>query len=232
MPSPTEESPARRPAAPREAARSHSCRGRRPDPGKRQAIVDAAFSLFFDQGYGVSMETIAAKAGVAKQTLYNLFSTKEQLFGASVEKCSKIVLQALVEAREDTPPREVLTGIAEDLLNLWRDDRIARAYRMMMSAVIEADGVAEICRQFYDNGPGRSTLQFAAYLARQDEIGHLAVPDPMLAAESFFGTLNGFMVIRNMLGLQRSWDEATLRRKAAYTVNAFLAAHAPGSVLR
>lgn len=203
-----------------------ACRGRKPDPGKREAIVEAACALFLEQGYGVSMEAIAAKAGVAKQTIYNLFSTKEQLFGAVVAGHSEIVVAAVTEAREDAEPRAVLTAIAHELLSLLSSERIAKVYRLMMSAVIEAGGYSEMCDQFYDNGPRRGTRQLAAYLARQHEIGRLDVPEPMLAAESFFGMLNGHMLIRNMMGLQSHWTERDLAAKAEYAVSAFLRNHA------
>jgi len=202
-----------------------ACRGRRPDPCKREAIVDAACALFLDQGYGVSMEAIAAEAGVAKQTIYNLFSTKERLFGAIVAGHSEIVVAAITEAREEDDPRTMLTAIAHELLSLLCSDRIAKVYRMMMSAVIEAGGYSEICAEFYDNGPGRGTRQFAAYLARQHDIGHLNVPDPMLAAECFFGMLKGHILIRNMMGLQARWEPEVLEAKAEYAVSTFLAAH-------
>ncbi|MGE4527679.1 MAG: TetR/AcrR family transcriptional regulator [Rhodospirillaceae bacterium] len=202
------------------------CRGRKPDPGKRDAIVEAACALFLEQGYGVSMETIAAAAGVAKQTIYNLFSTKEQLFGAVVAGHSEIIVAAVDEAREDAEPRAVLTAIARELLGLLSGERIAKVYRMMMSAVIEAGGQSEMCEEFYDNGPRRGTRQFAAYLARQHEIGRLDVPDPMLAAESFFGMLNGHILIRNMMGLQSHWSAEALAAKADYAVSAFLRNHA------
>ncbi|WP_337995459.1 TetR/AcrR family transcriptional regulator [Oleispirillum naphthae] len=203
-----------------------ACRGRKPDPGKREAIVGAACALFLEQGYGVSMETIAAAAGVAKQTIYNLFSTKEQLFGAVVAGHSEIVVAAIDEARDDAEPRAVLAAIARELLGLLSGERIAKVYRMMMSAAIGAGGASEMCEQFYDNGPRRGTRQFAAYLARQHEIGRLNVPDPMLAAESFFGMLNGHILIRNMMGLQSRWSEKDLAAKADYAVSAFLRNHA------
>jgi len=46
-----------------------------------QAIVEAAYSLFIEQGYhATSMRQIAQRAGVALGGIYNHFSSKEQIF--------------------------------------------------------------------------------------------------------------------------------------------------------
>ena len=201
------------------------CRGRRPDPGKHAAIVEAAARLFLTHGYGMSVETIATEAGVSKQTVYNLFSTKERLFGAVVANHSEIIIVAIENAADDAEPRAVLTAVAHELLHLLTGERVAKVYRMLMSAVIETGGKSELPAQFYDNGPARGMRQLAAYLARQDQRGRLKVSDPAQAAECFFGTLNGHILIRNMMGLQNHWDEDALQRRAEVCVTAFLETH-------
>ena len=51
--------------------------GRPKDPGKRAAILDAAKRLFVSQGFErVSMDQIAAEAGVSKLTVYSHFGDK------------------------------------------------------------------------------------------------------------------------------------------------------------
>ncbi len=54
---------------------------------RQKAILDAARKLFSDYGYKrVSMDEIAAIAGVAKGTLYLYFKDKDDLFGCFVEE--------------------------------------------------------------------------------------------------------------------------------------------------
>lgn len=56
----------------------------------RGRMIDAGFELFLQFGFrGVSMEAIAARAEVAKPTLYKYFSDKEMLFQAGVEQFIK-----------------------------------------------------------------------------------------------------------------------------------------------
>jgi len=52
----------------------------------RRAILDAAAVLFVDPGYAATpLTTVAAKAGVAVQTVYAIFGTKRQLLSELVD---------------------------------------------------------------------------------------------------------------------------------------------------
>ncbi|MEU7812433.1 TetR/AcrR family transcriptional regulator [Pseudonocardia sp. NPDC049154] len=59
-------------------------RGRTPSPAKQAAILAAATDCFLADGYaGASMDRVAERAGVSKQTVYGHFGGKESLFTAS-----------------------------------------------------------------------------------------------------------------------------------------------------
>ncbi len=198
-------------------------RGRRPDPGKRAAIVEAACELFAHNGYGVTMEAIAAEAGVSKQTIYNLFSTKESLFGAVVASRSQVIVAAIPAPAETAPVTEGLLRIAREYLRFMVGGQVPLVYRLMLATPGEIG--AGLTREFYDNGPKRALAQLAAYFEARDAAGDLDIPDAALAAECFFGMLNGQILIRNMLGLQTDWADAELEAKARYCVETFLARH-------
>src|ERR1700681_2117036 len=69
---------------------------------KRAAILEAAQQAFFANGFvGTSMDQVAAKAAVSKQTVYKHFSDKEALF--------REVVTDVVQARDG--------GIAPDFLS-------------------------------------------------------------------------------------------------------------------
>ena len=59
---------------------------------KREHILKVAYAAFLGEGYAAtSMSSIAAKVGGSKATLYNYFSSKEELFAAVIEeKCRDI----------------------------------------------------------------------------------------------------------------------------------------------
>jgi len=73
----------------------------------RAAVVDAARTLFMEQGYaGTTMDDIARRAGLTKRTLYNNYVDKEALFRLIV---SDVIAIAETFARELRV--ELATGI-------------------------------------------------------------------------------------------------------------------------
>jgi AcrR family transcriptional regulator len=62
-------------------------RGRPRAPGADRAILDASIQLLGEQGVdGVTIEGIAARAGVSRPTLYRRWRTKEDLFADALEQ--------------------------------------------------------------------------------------------------------------------------------------------------
>ena len=72
-----------------------------------QAVLDATIDLFVEQGYqGMSIEGVAARAGVGKTTIYRRWTSKEDL-----------ILDAIEELLFDVHPRD--TGsLRDDLADL------------------------------------------------------------------------------------------------------------------
>jgi AcrR family transcriptional regulator len=60
--------------------------GRPRDPEADRAILDAALQCFIDDGYeGMSIESVAARAGVGKTTIYRRWPSKRELIVAAIE---------------------------------------------------------------------------------------------------------------------------------------------------
>ncbi|MGX9418194.1 TetR/AcrR family transcriptional regulator [Vibrio sp. RC27] len=82
---------------------------------KREAIVEAALQEFTAKGFkAVSMDVVAAEAGVSKRTVYNHFPSKEILF-------QKVVAH-LLEASQKTEcaPYNPKATLSEQLLSIGR----------------------------------------------------------------------------------------------------------------
>ena len=69
--------------------------------GTRERVRDAAIQVFIEDGYGASMERIAARAGVAKQTLYNQFGNKENLFAEVIRQSVDDITVSLGDLKLD-----------------------------------------------------------------------------------------------------------------------------------
>ena len=80
--------------------------------GSRDAIVDAAERLFLDRGFGaVSMDELAEAAGVARRTLYNQFSSKEEIFREMLLRVSRQLERPF---RRHRNPRRCRGGTSSD----------------------------------------------------------------------------------------------------------------------
>ncbi|GAB2785233.1 TetR/AcrR family transcriptional regulator [Amycolatopsis magusensis] len=71
---------------------------------RRAEFVDAAFAALAEHGPGVGMAEIAAAAGVSKPRLYRHFADKAELFGAIVDRTSRLLWQRLEPALTEPAP--------------------------------------------------------------------------------------------------------------------------------
>jgi TetR/AcrR family transcriptional repressor of mexJK operon len=189
---------------------------------KHDAILDAAKRVFLRAGYSASMDLVAAEAGVSKQTVYNHFGSKEGLFRAIVDHVSGELLDVLVErdgARAD--PAATLEAIARRFLKLLLTPSYLALHRML---VAEAPRFPDLAREIYVGGPARAANELALYLADESTKGTLAVTDPALAAEQFFGALCGHLQLRALLSPRDAPHETEIERAIAHAVRGFLRA--------
>jgi AcrR family transcriptional regulator len=105
-------------------------RGRPRSERARLAILSAAAELLLDRGLAaVSMDTVAAQAGVSKATIYRWWPTKETL-----------ALDALYTEWAAAQPSEVNTGsLRGDLLSLltpWARVASSRPYGRVIAALV------------------------------------------------------------------------------------------------
>ncbi|MGH6945659.1 MAG: TetR/AcrR family transcriptional regulator, partial [Geminicoccaceae bacterium] len=183
--------------------------GRTVSAPKHDAILDAAKRVFLREGYSASMDLVAAEAGVSKQTVYNHFGSKEGLFRAIVDHLSSELLEMLFErdgARAD--PAATLETIARRFLKLLLTPSSLALHRML---VAEAPRFPDLAREIYV-GPARAASELARYLAEESRKGTLAVADPALAAEQFFGALCGNLHLRVLLSPRDAPGEAEIER--------------------
>src|SRR5215471_40454 len=87
--------------------------GCRPAPDTREAILDAALELVGTQGLAdLSMDDLAAAAGVSRATVYRLFPGKSALFSALVSAYSPWeAIADAIDAMPDGHPDEVVPAV-------------------------------------------------------------------------------------------------------------------------
>jgi TetR/AcrR family transcriptional repressor of mexJK operon len=192
---------------------------------KRKAIIAAAREAFLRDGYGVSMDAVATAASVSKQTIYNHFGSKEELFKAVVDEVAAQLLAPLADPQTTSAaPRDALTDFGLTYLRLLLAPSSLALHRIIIA---EAPRFPNLTRAIFSSGPDRAITSLAAHLAEADRRGLLRVPDPERSAEQFFGMVNGFSQLRALMLVRSDVDEGCLRQTVDYAVATFIRAHRP-----
>ncbi|MGH8378765.1 MAG: TetR/AcrR family transcriptional regulator [Gammaproteobacteria bacterium] len=151
--------------------------------GKREAILKAASKIFLETGFGAaSMDVIAGEAKVSKQTVYNHFGSKEELFAAMVRNTCDSMTLAFAEAARDGNPEKTLRTIAQRFMEAtFSEDKLA-LHRTLMA---EVPRFPELGRIFYRSGPAVIRQFLTDYFKEQNRRGTLKVDNPQVTAEQF-----------------------------------------------
>lgn len=195
---------------------------------KRQAVLEAAEEAFLGGGFDtVTMDDISARSGVAKQTLYAHFGSKEGLFlqlvtAMTEEAGDRVHADALVvDTAEDLP--DALHGLLLRQLDLVLTPRLMQLRRLVIG---EVGRFPELARTLAERGPHRAVEVLAAVLADLDARGLVAVPDPPQAASQLNWLVMGQPVNDAMLlgddSIPAAEERAAHVRRA---VDTFLAAY-------
>ncbi len=131
----------------------------RSDAAERERIVRSARDLFLDVGYGgTTMDAVAARCGVSKRTLYQLFPAKTDLFRVMVADHRRSMLALPRPPGEDLPLLEALAAIFRlDIDEIDNRDRLA----FVRLVLADSDRFSEIGELIEQEGaePARRLLE-------------------------------------------------------------------------
>ncbi len=193
-------------------------RGRQPDAVKRGAILAAATAEFFERGYEAArIESIAARAGVSKVTIYSHFGTKEALFRDAVEgECEKIRGTLLFDEGQ-APLRDRLAAFGHAMIAFLSRPEMIR-FEQRIAAETEQHPALGAC--FLEAGPHRMLKVLAGFLERARARGELGPLDPMIAAEQFASMVKGLADMDRRFG--RPIERSATNRRIDAAVTLFL----------
>lgn len=192
---------------------------------KRQTILEAAADLFLRTGYlGTSMDEVAQRADVSKQTVYAQFSSKEALFvamvGSMTSAAASEIHSDLGVARNEEEVSGYLRAYAERQLLVVLTPRLMQLRRLVIG---EVGRFPQLGRSVYEGGPLRAISAIATSLEELADRGLLAIDDPVAAASHFNWLVMGDPVNKVMLlGDDAIPSRAVLERHVANAVRAFL----------
>lgn len=180
----------------------------------RIAIIQAAQETFRTDGYlGASMDDIARRSGVTKQTVYRYFSSKEDLFQASLETQRAETSGTFLDALDQKDPGVALTEFAVGFLKVHMSESHLAAIRLLIA---EGPTAPEMTRAFFAGGPENTEARLQTFFKER-----LSSPDPEYAAKALLSTLLS-MRMNVLTGLTQPPEQDALLRHAQRTVALFL----------
>ncbi|MBW0235319.1 MULTISPECIES: TetR/AcrR family transcriptional regulator [Pseudomonas] len=203
--------------------------GRPKDMAKRQAILDAAKSLFLSKGYAnTSMDAVAGLAGVSKLTVYSHFNDKEALFSSAVmATCESQLPGLLFSLPPDQPIEAVLLKIARGFHALINSEESLNLHRLMVAFGSQDPKLSQI---FFEAGPERVVREMEHLLRKIDLSSALQIEDPHYAAEHFFCMLKGAPNFRLLYGCGERLNSEDSEAHVQEVVQVFMRAYRPQPV--
>ena len=197
--------------------------GRPKDLGKRAAILEAAKRMFTAHGFErVSMDQIAAEAGVSKLTVYSHFGDKETLFSEAISaKCGEQLSQGLFAVDPNSSLREQLLGIGRAFVALINSEEALAIHRV----VTTQPPPAKLGQLFWNAGPRLVQEALESFLRDEIAAGALEIPDVHRAASQFCCLLKGEMHMLLLCGCIECIDPIEAEAHVQATVDMFLRAY-------
>jgi AcrR family transcriptional regulator len=177
----------------------------------RERVLRAATSSFLARGYSSSVDDIARRARVAKQTVYQHFASKDELFKAVAGDLAKRILITL----EGGDARQSLLRFAVE----YRKRALgAQGIATFRTLVPEVPRFRALARVMYATTAGEMVRRLADFLQRK-----LDMPDPEFSAEMLLSMLAGVDRMKRLFAVGPGAESESAR--AARIVDLLLKAH-------
>lgn len=149
-------------------------------------LIQAATEVFIEEGYRASIERVAVRANVARQTLYNHFPSKADLFGEVIKQATAALLVTLDGKAEGLRERLLRFGIAFRAKALSSEG--LGFYRAL---VAESKRFPELAATFYRTGPAQTAARLRGVLQEAMDRGELRPADSEFATTTLLSMLVG-----------------------------------------
>ena len=152
---------------------------------KRERILQAAVDTFLEHGYeGASMNRVAERAGVIKQTIYSHFQDKEALFVSTIASLTIDSFdQAFTEDSINLPPKEMLRNFADVFVNRPQNMVFMKLLRTIVG---ESGRFPKLSKMFTIATIKPGVEKLTKYLSEHEDI---KIEDPEAFARIFIGAL-------------------------------------------
>lgn len=198
------------------------------DLQKRAAVLEATISVLDEFGPTATLEMIAQRSGVSRQTLYSHYRAKHRLIAVVIEAHQVDLQPAFIWPDPTVQPRVTLARYATQLLTQMSQPRYRRAFRALARGLLDDP---EQARRLQAATLGEALRRLAHFLAAETAHGRLAVANPPAAAELFLDLVIArpqLMILKGVAEpLSAEEIEQTARRCAQLFVGGYSVALSP-----
>ncbi|MBP1850550.1 TetR/AcrR family transcriptional regulator [Rhizobium halophytocola] len=194
--------------------------------GKRDLIIEAAAEIFAEVGYATaSIDGIASRAGVSRQTVYNQFGDKEKVFKEVVGEITQRSSAGFFSVLDTFPdnPADLEAELTAFTVRMLKT-AACNPHSRWLTRLIEREGqrYPALFATWREYGPGKKYPAVAARFAQLAHAGHLQIDDPSLAARQYMALCMADIRSDMQLGIQPA--DAEIELMAANAVKTFLRA--------
>ena len=189
---------------------------------KRREIIRVAADTFQELGYeGTSMLTIAERMSGSKQTLYNHFSSKDELLRAVLMQDVGEGIDMIIEA---FGTQKNLRKALERLAIAYLERRLAPQPIANFRIVAAQPANSGLGEEFWNNILRPAGIQVCHVFERLMDEGRLRRVDPWKATVLWKGLVEQDLFERRLIGAMRKVDHKEIEAAAKAATDVFLRA--------
>ncbi|MDG1117957.1 MAG: TetR/AcrR family transcriptional regulator [Flavimaricola sp.] len=176
---------------------------RRRAEARPDEVLDAALSLFMEQGFArTSVEQVARRAGISKGAVYLYFESKEAILVGLVNRAiaplSEVLFENITSFEGD--PRPALAQILRLMGQVMGQQR-NRAVPLIV--LHEAPAAPNIAALFREAVLDRSIPAISALLAQGVAGGYIRSVDPEMTARTVIGPILAHIILFEIFGIAK-----------------------------
>ena len=195
------------------------------EEARRDQIIESAFDVFLELGYaGTTTEIVAARCGISKRTLYEVFSSKTELFQAVIVAHRRTMLD-LPRDHDDRPFADALASIFWIDIHPKLERRRLAFIHLVMTEIRQFPEIGDMLRR---DGVEESRRLLADWLALERDRGVIASDDVQSDAGMLMDMIFGGLAIRPG-GPRKRFDRNQRRNYIRRCIDVFLNGVSPRS---